>query len=47
MKDKILKEIDNMIQVIDDNEVLFHDGIDEEITALLIKIFNYIVTKGN
>lgn len=47
MKNKLLKEIDNMIQIIDDNEELFHDGIDEEISQLLIKIFDFIVKRCN
>lgn len=35
MKKKIIKDIINMIQVIEENPELFHDGIDEEIVSLL------------
>lgn len=46
MKNKILKDIKNMIQVIDDNEELFHDGIDEELIDLLVEIKEYLESKG-
>ena len=35
---KLLKKINNMIQVIEENPELFHDGIDEEIVDLLKEI---------
>ena len=34
----MIKEIDNMISVIISSPELFHDGIDEEIVELLIRI---------
>lgn len=41
-KERLIKEVKNMIQVIDDNEELFHDGIDEELSFLFIEILEYL-----
>ena len=41
-KKKLLIDIDDMITLINENEYLFHDGIDLDIVYLLQKIKNYI-----
>lgn len=41
-KEKLINEIENMIGVILTSPELFTDGIDSEITELLIKIKKYI-----
>lgn len=41
----MIKEIENMIAVIISSPELFHDGIDEEIVSLLVKIEKYIKEK--
>jgi len=46
MKNKILKDIEDMIKVIEECPELFHDGIDEEIVCLLKQVGVYIIKKG-
>ena len=41
-KERLINEVKYMIQIVDDNEYLFHDGIDEEISYLLIEILDYL-----
>jgi hypothetical protein len=39
---KIINDIDNILALIYDSPELFHDGIDEDIIDLLLKIKKYI-----
>ena len=44
-KERIIKDINNMKQVIQENPELFHDGIDLELLDLLNDIKKYIEEK--
>ena len=41
--DKLLEQVVDYIEIVNDNPELFHDGIDKEISSLLMKVHEYMI----